>query len=104
MDIMKLNNLTKLKDNRTNCYSLIYEMTVKDYLTLVEEIYKDKGGLKEQREPLKSSSAMRIRKQMVKDIKAGTVLPPIVLGLIITEKEFHLIPDKDNQQFTSLIS
>lgn len=101
---MKLNNLTRLKDNRTNCYSLIFEMTVKDYLNLIEEIYKDKGGLKEQREPLKSSSAMRIRKQMVKDIKAGTVLPPIVLGLIIPDKEFELIPKKENQQFIELIS
>lgn len=101
---MKLNSLTKLKDNRTNCYSLIFEMTVKDYLNLVEEIYKDKGGLKGQREPLKSSSAMRIRKQMVKDIKAGSVLPPIVLGLIISEEEFILIPEKDNFQFVELIS
>jgi hypothetical protein len=101
---MILNNLTKLKDNRTNCYSLIFEMAVKDYLNLIEEIYKDKGGLKEQREPLKSSSAMRIRKQMVKDIKAGTVLPPIVLGLIVPEKEFDLIPVKDNLQFVELIS
>lgn len=101
---MQLNNLSKLKDNRTNCYSLIYEMTIMDYLSLVEEIYKDKGGLKEQREPLKSSSAMRIRKQMVKDIIAGTVLPPIVLGLIIYEEEFNLIPKKNNQEFADLIS
>lgn len=101
---MELSNLTKLKDNRTNCYSLIFEMTVQDYLDLAGEIYKDKGGLKEQREPLKSSSAMRIRKQMVKDIKAGSVLPPIVLGLIIPELEFELIPEKNNLQFGELIS
>jgi len=101
---MELSNLTRLKDNRTNCYSLIFEMTVKDYLNLVEQIYKDKGGLKEQREPLKSSSAMRIRKQMVKDIIAGTVLPPIVLGLIIPENEFDVVPKKENLQFVELIS
>jgi hypothetical protein len=101
---MKLNNLTKLKDNRTNCYSLIFEITIKDYLSLVNDIYKDKGGLKEQREPLKTSSAIRIRKQMVKDIKAGTVLPPIVLGLIVSQDVFDAIPQKDNEQFASLIS
>lgn len=101
---MNLNNISRLKDNRTNCYSLIFEMTVIDYLKLVGEIYKEKGGLKEQREPLKSSSAMRIRKQMVKDIKAGTVLPPIVLGLITTIEKFELIPNTDNKQFSELIS
>lgn len=41
---------------------------------------------------------------MVKDIKAGTVLPPIVLGLIIPENQFDLIPTKDNNQFSELIS
>lgn len=101
---IRLNALTKLKDNRTNCFSLIFEMTISDYLNLVEEIYKDKGGLKEQREPLKSSSAMRIRKQMVKDIKAGTVLPPIVLGLIVPENDFTSIPEKNNHQFGELLS
>ena len=89
---MKLNPITRLKDNRTNCFSLILEMTIFDYLELINIIYLNKGGLKEQREPLKSSSAMRIRKQMVKDIKEKTVLPPIVLGLIVTQDEFDKIP------------
>lgn len=101
---MILNNISRLKDSRTNCYSLIFEITIKDYLELIEEIYKEKGGLREQREPLKSSSAMRIRKQMVKDIKAGTVLPPIVLGLIISSNEFDLIPTKEISHFSELVS
>lgn len=101
---MILNNISKLKDKRTDCYSIIFEMTVKDYLDLVAEIYRDKGGLKEQREPLKSSSAMRIRRQMVKDIKAGTILPPIVLGLIISDEQFKKIPEKTNDELTDLIS
>lgn len=99
---MKLNDISKLKDKRTDCYSIILEVTVKDYLDLVAEIYKDKGGLKEQREPLKSSSAMRIRKQMVKDIKAGTILPPIVLGLIVSEKQFAQIPDQSNEELAEI--
>jgi hypothetical protein len=101
---MELRSLTKLKDHRTDCYSLIFEMSVGDYLNLIAEIYKDKGGIKEQREPLKSSSAMRIRKQMVKDIKAGTILPPIVLGLIIDDENFHSIPKITNEHLVEILS
>lgn len=101
---MELRDITKLKDHRTDCYSIIFELTVKDYLELVEEIYKDKGGLKEQREPLKSSSAMRIRKQMVKDIKAGTILPPLVLGLTISDEVFSQLPEKSNAELAKIIS
>lgn len=100
---MELKDISKLKDTRTDCYSFIFEITVKDYLILVEEIYKEKGGIKEQREPLKTSSAMRIRKQMVKDIKAGSVLPPIVLGLIISEEDFKIVTSKTNEQLAAII-
>lgn len=101
---MKLNNLSRLKDNRTNCYSLLFEMSIQDYLTLIKKIDQNNDrGLEGQREPLKTSSAMRIRKQMVKDIKAGTVLPPIVLGFIIAEEKFNLIPKMSNDEFKDLI-
>jgi hypothetical protein len=100
---MELKDISKLKDTRTDCYSFIFEITVKDYLNLIEEIYKEKGGIKEQREPLKTSSAMRIRKQMVKDIKAGSVLPPIVLGLIISEDDFKIVTLKTNEELAEII-
>lgn len=100
---MELKDISKLKDTRTDCYSFIFEITVKDYLILVEEIYKEKGGIKEQREPLKTSSAIRIRKQMVKDIKSGSVLPPIVLGLIISEEDFKIVTTKTNEQLAAII-
>jgi hypothetical protein len=101
---MQLNNVTRLKDNRTECYSIIVEMTITDYLDLVNNIYRKKGGLKGQREPLKSSSAMRIRKQMVKDIKSGTILPPIVLGLIVSDVEFAEIPQINFERLTEIIN
>lgn len=101
---MKLNNITRIKDLRSNCYSTILEISVRDYLNLVEEIYKNKGGLKEQREPLKTSSAMRIRKQMIKDINAGTILPPIVIGVIITEDKFETIPSITNEDLAETIN
>lgn len=46
---------------------------------------------------------MRIRKQMVKDIKAGTVLPPIVLGLIIPEADFQTVTSKSNEEIAGII-
>lgn len=101
---MQLNNITKLKDNRTECFSIIIEMTTEDYLILINNIYSKKGGIKGQREALKSSSAMRIRKQMVKDIKSGTILPPIVLGLIVTDKEFEEIPDITLERLSEIVN
>lgn len=101
---MKLNDITRIKDERTDCYSIILEVNVEDYLKLVEDIYREKGGLKEQREPLKTSSAMRIRKQMVKDIKAGTILPPIVIGVIVSEEDFKNIISFSNDELAELIS
>lgn len=101
---MKLSNLTTRKDTRTNCYSAIFEMTVQDYIQLVEKIFNNKGGLKEQREPLKTSSAIRIRKQMIKDILAGTILPPIVLGIILEEEQFSNIQTKKIDEIQSIVS
>ena len=101
---MELNNISRLKDHRTDCFSIIIEMTIADYLELVNKIYLQKGGIKGQREPLKSSSAMRIRKQMVKDIKSGTILPPIVLGLIVNDDQFVQIPHIDLEGLTSILN
>lgn len=100
---MNLENTSILKDKRTDCYSIMLEMSVKHYLDLIQGIYKEKGGIKGQREPLKSSSAMRIRKQMVKDIKAGTILPPIVLGLVISDEKFKTVNNVSLPGLTELI-
>lgn len=100
---MQLNNISRLKDTRTDCFSIIVEMTINDYIELINSIYEDKGGIKGQREALKSSSAMRIRKQMVKDIKSGTILPPIVLGLIVRDDDFIKMPTIGLQELISII-
>jgi len=100
---MKLNLPTRLKDDRTDCISIILEMTAKEYLDLVTAIYREKGGIKGQREPLKSSSAMRIRKQMVKDIKSGTILPPIVLGLIVNQENFAKLIETPLEEFSQMV-
>ncbi len=90
-------NLDILKDKRVNCYSVMVQMSIEDYLKSVKEIFKDRGGLEGQRDTLKTTTAIRIRKRMVEDIQAGTVLPPIVLGLIITNEEFSDLNKLEDQ-------
>ena len=60
-------------------------MKVSGYIGLVEAAYKKRGGLKGQREPLKTTTGRRIRNRMVEDIKRGAVLPPVVVGVVIAD-------------------
>ncbi|WP_293518025.1 hypothetical protein [Phenylobacterium sp.] len=74
---------TKLKDGRVECWSVMNGMKVSDFIGLVEAAYKNRGGLRGQREPLKTTTGRRIRSRMVEDIKKGAVLPPVVIGVVI---------------------
>lgn len=71
-----------IKDNRINCYSVMLRMNAKEYLTLVEKAYENNGGIEGQRVPLKNKTGVRIRQTMVKDIKAGGLLPSLVIGCV----------------------
>lgn len=86
--------MTSLFDSRTDCYSLMRSMTVGDYLQLVKEAHASKGGIKGQRDALKTTSAKRIRDRMVSDIRQGAVLPPVVLGLIINNERFDSLSSR----------
>lgn len=77
-----------LTDKRTSCLSAILTIPVRHYLNLIEDVYKDKGGIKGQRTQLKTKTGIRIRERMVKDIAAGAVLPPIVIGAILSHQNF----------------
>ncbi|MGL5134059.1 MAG: hypothetical protein ACRC78_16160, partial [Planktothrix sp.] len=59
------------------------ELTVNDYLNLAKQAYQNRGGIQGQRDALKTSTSIRIRKRMIEDLKAGAVLPPIVLGVVM---------------------
>lgn len=76
-------NAELLHDTRVNCASFMTSMTVQDYIGLVNDAYKERGGIAGQREPLKTTSAKRIRKRMVEDLLAGAVLPPVVIGKVV---------------------
>lgn len=82
-----------LTDRRTGCLSAILTIPALEYLALIEEIYKSKGGIKGQRAPLKTKTGIRIRERMVRDIAAGAVLPPIVLGAILPIEIFNQAKD-----------
>lgn len=77
-----------MEDRRTESYSILVKMKVPDYLKLVENAYKAKGGITGQRDRLKTTSAIRIRKRMVEDFNRGAILPPVVVGILAGDEEF----------------
>ncbi len=78
---------------------------MKDYINLVEAVYEKKGGIKGQRAPLKTKTGIRIRDRMVEDIAGGAILPPIVLGAILSEREFDAASRlNDDTELSKLVS
>ena len=78
-------------------------MSTQDYLALVEQAYQNRGGIDFQREKLRTTSAIRIRRRMVADVVQGAVLPPVVAmrGIfqdITRQKEDAEQLDKLNRQ------
>lgn len=92
-----------LKDERVDCYSVLDQLTVEEYLAIVKETFQNQGGLEGQRDTLKTTTAIRIRKRMIKDIEAGAVLPPVVLGVIVSEGNFLNLESLDKNSFLELI-
>ena len=76
------------KDDRVDCFSILATMNVKEYLDFVEVAYEKKGGIAGQRAPLKTKTAQLIRERMVSDLKNGAILPPVVLGVLISPGGF----------------
>lgn len=93
-----------LHDQRTDCWSYITSMSVQDYLGLVEEVHGDQGGISGQREVLKTTTAKRIRSRMVEDIVEGTVLPPVVIGVLCDGAHFRELPIEDNERFSRFVN
>ncbi|AEQ52162.1 hypothetical protein [Pelagibacterium halotolerans] len=82
-------------DDRIDCISVLFEMNVGSYLNLVEKAYDDRGGLRNQRSPLKTTSARRIRQRMKDDISKGAVFPPVVIGVTVEDDLFQNVADID---------
>ena len=88
--------VTVLFDSRLNCYSVSGVMPAGDYIGFVDDVHKDRGGIEGQRAVLKTKTAIVIRNRMIADIKAGTVLPPVVLGAVLSSDKLVAIQDVKN--------
>jgi len=96
--------LSVLKDDRTNCFSLLTTMSVEEYLNFVEIAYYEReGGIEGQRSPLRTNTAIRIRRTMVNDLEAGAILPPIVVGLVMSQQVIESAPDLNDDTLAILI-
>ena len=92
-----------LKDEKVNCYSVMVQLSVEEYLKMVNSTFEKRGGLEGQRDTLKTTTAIRIRKRMVQDIEAGAVIPPIVIGVIVPEEIFSTLHTLDIKSFLALM-
>jgi predicted ribosome-associated RNA-binding protein Tma20 len=86
----------KMEDSRINCISILTSMPTIEYLTIIDGVYKDKGGIDGQRSALKTKTAITIRNRMVDDIKSGAILPPIVIGVMAKGNEMDTIRSINN--------
>lgn len=93
-----------IKDERADCYSFIINTNTNDYLKFIEKVYEhNSGGIEGQRGILKTGTAVRIRKRMVDDLKKGAVLPPIVIGVVISDEHFDTLGKLDPDSFYNLL-
>lgn len=92
-----------LLDKKLKCMSIIIKMSVREYLQMVEKAYQNRGGISGQREALKQKTAISIRNRMIEDIKEGTILPPVVIG-IVTDAEKYKKVEKGEITYEHLIT
>ncbi|MDR3549085.1 MAG: hypothetical protein P4M11_12640 [Candidatus Pacebacteria bacterium] len=96
--------IDSLKDGRTGCISLLATMSVEEYLNFVENPYYEReGGIEGQRTALRTNTAIRIRKTMVSDLEAGTILPPVVVGLVMKQNYLASASTLSEQEFKDLL-
>lgn len=92
--------LDKLQDERIDCLSILTKLKVETFLDIVHNAYEERGGIKGQRSPLKTKTALTIRKRLVSDLSDGAVIPPIVIGIhspdSTTQELFQQAEDTDS--------
>lgn len=75
-------NILKLRDARADCDSVIFSIDAKQFIDFILEAYENKGGIQGQRGPVKTKSAISIRKRLVDDLSQGAIVPPITVGIL----------------------
>lgn len=92
-----------MRDNRSDCYSIMIRINIDDYLKLINASYEKTGNIEGQRDPISSKTGKRIRDIMVDDIKKGAILPPLVLGCVIDNDKFKQLNETtDNYEDINL--
>lgn len=85
--------ISVLEDKRIKSWNLLVEFEIQEYLLIAEKILKNNIF---QRKRVKSSST--VYSLLRDDLKAGCVIPPIVLA--ITHEDFPVDPDQDKKQMS----
>jgi hypothetical protein len=80
------------------------EMSVRRYLEVVREAHANQGGIEGQRAVLGTTTARRIRERMISDLSQGAVLPPIVIGLVVSGPNFGSMPPTNHAALAGLLS
>lgn len=83
------NEISVLKDSCSQSYSIMTTMKITDYLDLIEGCQQ----LNAQRDVLRTRAATTIRKRLIEDITKGAIIPPLVLGIVVSETKAI---DKEN--------
>lgn len=94
----------KIKQEETRCLSVLTKLNVRTYLDFVDYVYRENGGIAGQRSPLKTKTAIKIRKRMITDIGQGAVLPPVVIGIHVNKEEWpKFLSANSNEELMTLI-
>lgn len=86
------NDMDWIFDRRTECWSVLTTMEIGSYLELIQEAHANQGGISGQRDVLKTTTGKRIRGRMVSDIRAGALLPPVVIGAVVDREMIKSCP------------
>lgn len=98
------NCVSTLQDTRVDCWSVLLEFNVDDYLRLAEKAYSNRGGIRHQRDALKTTTAKRIRGRLVEDLRRGAVIPPLVVGIVASSEDWASINEiNDSESITKLL-
>lgn len=79
-------------------------MLIGEYLELVSDAHQNQGSISGQRSTLATTTAKRIRSRMVSDITQGAVLPPVVIGIVVSEDQFKDLDPEHDFDASSFIS
>lgn len=92
-----------LFDQRTKCWSVQTTMRIGDYVDLIREAHQTQGAISGQRDVLTTTTAKRIRARMIGDLKQGAVLPPVVIGAVVTDEELAEMPKRDARTISDVL-